>query len=136
MYKRIFDIENQLDEAMFLFGARQVGKSTLLQERFPEAIYYDLLIDPQLLKAFPDVKTFLEQEVLPMSKEEVQEGLAKVLGACRKGRKGWTDNFSPSNQIFLDMDRNYTFTFCVDGVPLEMEEPQRGLGNGENPFEN
>ena len=27
MYKRIFDIENQLDEAMFLFGARQVGKS-------------------------------------------------------------------------------------------------------------
>ena len=31
MYKRVFDIENQLDEAMFLFGARQVGKSTLLQ---------------------------------------------------------------------------------------------------------
>ncbi|MBQ9597077.1 MAG: hypothetical protein IJR34_02355, partial [Bacteroidales bacterium] len=45
MYKRIFDIENQLDEGMFLFGARQVGKSTLLQERFPDAIYYDLLID-------------------------------------------------------------------------------------------
>lgn len=51
MYKRIFDIENQLDEAMFLFGARQVGKSTLLQERFPEAIYYDLLIDT-VKKAF------------------------------------------------------------------------------------
>ena len=45
MYKRIFDIENQLDKGMFLFGARQVGKSTLLKERFPEAIYYDLLID-------------------------------------------------------------------------------------------
>jgi predicted AAA+ superfamily ATPase len=29
---------------MFLFGARQVGKSTLLQERFPNAVYYDLLI--------------------------------------------------------------------------------------------
>lgn len=43
MYKRIFDIENQLDEAMFLFGARQVGKSTLLKERFPNAIKYDLL---------------------------------------------------------------------------------------------
>jgi predicted AAA+ superfamily ATPase len=43
MYKRIFDIENQLDEAMFLFGARQVGKSTLLKERFPDAIFYDLL---------------------------------------------------------------------------------------------
>ena len=43
MYKRLFDIENQLDEAMFLFGGRQVGKSTLLKERFPGVIYYDLL---------------------------------------------------------------------------------------------
>lgn len=34
MYKRIFDIENKLDEGMFLFGARQTGKSTLLKERF------------------------------------------------------------------------------------------------------
>ncbi len=43
MYERIFDIENRLDEAMFLFGGRQVGKSTLLKERFPDVIYYDLL---------------------------------------------------------------------------------------------
>lgn len=33
MYHRIFDIENRLDEAMFLFGGRQTGKSTLLKER-------------------------------------------------------------------------------------------------------
>ena len=44
MYGRIFDIENKLDEGMFLFGARQVGKSTLLKDRFPDAVYYDLLI--------------------------------------------------------------------------------------------
>lgn len=43
MYHRIFDVENRLDEAMFLFGARQTGKSTLLKERFPKAIYIDLL---------------------------------------------------------------------------------------------
>lgn len=43
MYKRIFDIENQLDEAMLLFGARQVGKSTLIEERFPNAVLFDLL---------------------------------------------------------------------------------------------
>ncbi len=36
-------MENRLDEAMFLFGARQTGKSTLLKERFPKAIYIDLL---------------------------------------------------------------------------------------------
>lgn len=44
---------------MFLFGARQVGKSTLLRERFPDAEYFDLLIptlrkrlkrEPEILK--------------------------------------------------------------------------------------
>lgn len=43
MYRRIFDIENRLDGAMFLFGGRQTGKSTLLKERFPKAVYIDLL---------------------------------------------------------------------------------------------
>ncbi len=51
MYKRIFDIENKLDEGMFLFGARQTGKSTLLKERFKGAIYYDLL-NPSVRRAF------------------------------------------------------------------------------------
>ncbi len=51
MYNRIFEIEKQLDEAMFLFGARQVGKSTLLQSRFQDAVYYDLLI-PSVRKSF------------------------------------------------------------------------------------
>ena len=50
MYKRIFDIENKLDEGMFLFGARQTGKSTLLKERFKDAVYYDLLL-PNVRKA-------------------------------------------------------------------------------------
>ena len=63
MYKRIIDIENQLDEAMFLFGARQVGKSTLLQERFPEAIYYDLLIDT-VKKAFKRNPDSLRQALI------------------------------------------------------------------------
>lgn len=51
MYRRIFDIENKLDEGMFLFGARQTGKSTLLKERFKGDIYYDLL-NPDIRKAF------------------------------------------------------------------------------------
>ena len=51
MYNRLFDFESKLDEAMFLFGARQTGKSTLLKERFKGEIYYDLL-DPELRKFF------------------------------------------------------------------------------------
>ncbi len=51
MYKRLFDVKSKLDEGMFLFGARQTGKSTLLKERFKGEIYYDLL-DPDLRKFF------------------------------------------------------------------------------------
>lgn len=43
MYNRIFDIDRRLDEGMFLFGARQVGKSTLLKEKFNDAVYFDLI---------------------------------------------------------------------------------------------
>ena len=50
MYKRLLDLEGKLDEGMFLFGARQTGKSTLLKERFKGAIYYDLL-NPAVRKA-------------------------------------------------------------------------------------
>ncbi len=63
MYKRILDLENQLDEGMFLFGARQVGKSTLLKERFPDAIYYDLLIS-SIRKAFKRNPDSLRQALL------------------------------------------------------------------------
>ena len=48
---RLFDVEAKLDEGMFLFGARQTGKSTLLKERFKGKIYYDLL-NPELRKFF------------------------------------------------------------------------------------
>ena len=39
-YQKILDAEN---DSVFLWGARQVGKSTLLQKLFPDARIYDLL---------------------------------------------------------------------------------------------
>ena len=60
MYERIFDIENRLDEGMFLFGARQVGKSTLLKKRFPHAIYIDLL-NSDLRKRFKQNPTLFKE---------------------------------------------------------------------------
>lgn len=61
MYHRIFDIENRLDEAMFLLGGRQTGKSTLLKERFPKAVYIDLLKSDvrNRFKQHPDTKQIL-----------------------------------------------------------------------------
>lgn len=41
MNERVLQIID--DESVFLFGARQTGKTTMLMNRFPNAIYFDLL---------------------------------------------------------------------------------------------
>ena len=51
MLKRILQIKNELGGSIFLFGARQTGKSTLLRQQLPEAIYIDLL-DTQIKNRF------------------------------------------------------------------------------------
>lgn len=43
MFKRICNIGNKLSQSIFLFGARQTGKSTFLHQQFPNDIYIDLL---------------------------------------------------------------------------------------------
>lgn len=43
MIARICPIDNDLEDSIFLFGARQTGKSTFLRQRFPESTYIDLL---------------------------------------------------------------------------------------------
>ena len=43
MIERKLQIFKELDSSIFLFGARQTGKSTILRQQFPKAIYIDLL---------------------------------------------------------------------------------------------
>ncbi|MCL2728213.1 MAG: ATP-binding protein, partial [Bacteroidales bacterium] len=43
MFTRKIQMQYIEDESIFLFGARQTGKTTLVQEKFPNAKYYDLL---------------------------------------------------------------------------------------------
>ena len=43
MYQRIFDIAPYLDDSVFLFGARQTGKSTFLLDTFRDVPSFDLL---------------------------------------------------------------------------------------------
>lgn len=43
MVNRILKLEDASTESVFLWGARQTGKSTLLSALFPDARYYDLL---------------------------------------------------------------------------------------------
>ena len=43
MYLRKLSLEDENNDSLFLWGARQVGKTTLLEQLFPQARYYDLL---------------------------------------------------------------------------------------------
>lgn len=42
-YARILRFDDAGDDSLFLWGARQVGKSTLVKTLFPDAVVYDLL---------------------------------------------------------------------------------------------
>lgn len=48
------------DESVFLLGARQTGKTTMLMSRFPDAIYYDLL-QTDVLNRFRQRPAFLRE---------------------------------------------------------------------------
>lgn len=43
MLKRILQLSNEIDSSIFLFGGRQTGKTTILHQQFPDAIFFDLL---------------------------------------------------------------------------------------------
>ena len=43
MLPRILNLTNEIESSIFLFGARQTAKSTILRQQFPNAIYIDLL---------------------------------------------------------------------------------------------
>jgi predicted AAA+ superfamily ATPase len=43
MITRILNLHNADNDSIFLWGARQVGKTTLIKETYPNAVYYDLL---------------------------------------------------------------------------------------------
>lgn len=43
MYVRKLSLEDENNDSVFLWGARQVGKTTLLEQLYPKARYYDLL---------------------------------------------------------------------------------------------
>lgn len=44
MYLRRLSLEDENNDSVFLWGARQTGKTTLLEQLYPKAKYYDLLL--------------------------------------------------------------------------------------------
>jgi predicted AAA+ superfamily ATPase len=52
MFIRKLKLEESAEESLFLWGARQTGKSTLLEMLFPDARYYDLLKSGEFERLF------------------------------------------------------------------------------------
>jgi predicted AAA+ superfamily ATPase len=52
MFCRFLKLEEVKEDSLFLWGARQVGKSTLLETLFPESPYYDLLKSEEFERLF------------------------------------------------------------------------------------
>lgn len=47
MFQRMQDFPEAVQESFFLWGARQTGKSTLLKARFPDSLWFDLLLSDE-----------------------------------------------------------------------------------------
>ena len=63
MIKRILNINKDLEDSIFLFGARQTGKSTFLREKFPNSIYIDLL-DTSMASRFKRTPSLLYDSLI------------------------------------------------------------------------
>ncbi len=83
MFKRTIDLGVCERHTCFLWGARQTGKSTLLRERFPDAVTFDLLLADEYRRCLQD-PTVIRQElsargltgknqVMPVIIDEIQK---------------------------------------------------------------
>jgi predicted AAA+ superfamily ATPase len=78
MYSRLLKLEEIKNDSLFLWGARQVGKSTLLETLFPEAPCYDLLKSEKFERLFRS-PSLLREELMeydirqPVIIDEIQK---------------------------------------------------------------
>jgi predicted AAA+ superfamily ATPase len=73
-YKRLFDLKAEsTNKSLFLFGPRQVGKTSLLKDTFPTAPYYNLLLADQFIRLSQRPQLIREQ--ITGKKAEMQEAI-------------------------------------------------------------
>src|SRR5262245_45550095 len=65
MLSRILKMDLPPRQSAFLWGARQTGKSYYLKKAFPNAIYYDLLINHEMVRLTKE-PGLLREEVLSL----------------------------------------------------------------------
>lgn len=78
MYDRILNIDNEYDDSVFLFGARQTGKTTWLISQFPNCRYYDLLRPSEF------ERLLRQPELLPQELEDFGENDTVIIDEIQK----------------------------------------------------
>lgn len=71
-FLRKMNLELPNGQSIFLWGARNTGKSTFLKQKFPDAVYYDLL-NTKLLRKLSTQPSILREELaaLPQHKKQL-----------------------------------------------------------------
>jgi len=70
MFSRILDLKDAMEDSVFLWGARQTGKSTLLKHLFPGNRYYDLL-KGEVYERFNRRPELLREELMTADENEL-----------------------------------------------------------------
>jgi predicted AAA+ superfamily ATPase len=78
MYIRKLSLEDENNDSVFLWGARQVGKTTLLEQIYPQARYYDLL-QAKEFERFLRKPSLLSEEL-----ESMKEGDLVIIDEIQK----------------------------------------------------
>ena len=78
MYIRKLSLEDVNNDSVFLWGARQVGKTTLLEQLYPKARYYDLL------KAGEFERFLRKPSLLSEELESMEEGDLVIIDEIQK----------------------------------------------------
>lgn len=69
MYKRVYELDLPSKKSIYLWGARQTGKSSYLKKYFTDSIYYDLLSTHELIR-LSKAPYLLREELLAASLEK------------------------------------------------------------------
>lgn len=78
MYGRSLDLGDALrHRSVFLFGARQTGKSTLVRSRYPEAVLFDLL-EADTFRELSSRPEYMRQTIPPATRSVVIDEVQKL----------------------------------------------------------
>ncbi|MBI4582412.1 MAG: ATP-binding protein [Planctomycetes bacterium] len=83
MYKRIIDLDQNPSRSFFLWGPRLTGKSTLLKDLYPEAVYIDLLISEKFIQ-YQKAPGTLREEIESLLKKEPDRRRLVIIDEIQK----------------------------------------------------